>query len=311
MQLATKTLAAIEAALYVDQGAKYRGLLAKLVPLAGDAYSTKEDDWRDHLGASLIGRDCARELWYSFHWATLKKFDGRMLRLFNRGHLEEPRMVALLEMIGCTVWQLTSEGKQFRITGHKGHFGGSLDSVVRGIPDLPDEPILGEFKTHGDKSFTKVKEDGVQAVKWEHFIQMQTYMGKYDLNWALYAAVNKNTDELHMELVKFDAVQYKRYLDRSAMVIDAKEPPPRIGDSPGFFKCKFCDQSKVCHLEDLPAVNCRTCLHSVIEDEGKWRCGEADKMNQLTGWDGNLSSAHQRETDCAFYISNPVFKNKV
>lgn len=311
MQLAVKTLAAIEAALQIDQGAKYRGLLGKLMPLAGDAYSTKEDDWRDHLGASLIGRDCARELWYSFRWTTLTKFDGRMLRLFNRGHLEEPRMVALLEMIGCTVWQLTPEGKQFRISGHRGHFGGSLDSVMRGIPDLPEEAVLGEFKTHGEKSFTKLKEDGVQAAKWEHFIQMQIYMGKNDLKWALYVAVNKNTDELHMELVQFDEVQYKRYLDRSAMIIDAKEPPPRIGDSPGFFKCKFCSHSKVCHLEDLPVKNCRTCLHSSVEDDGRWRCLESEAISPNFDWDGELPPEAQRKTDCKFYLSNPVFKNKV
>jgi len=42
MLLATKTLQAIEEALQKDQGAKFRGHLGELMPLAGDAYSTKE-----------------------------------------------------------------------------------------------------------------------------------------------------------------------------------------------------------------------------------------------------------------------------
>ena len=88
-----------------------------------------------------MGRPCSRELWYTFHWATEKKFEGQTLRLFNRGHLEGPRMMALLKMIGCTIWQFDSEGKQFRIDGHKGHFGGGLDGVVLGVPDSQVEAV--------------------------------------------------------------------------------------------------------------------------------------------------------------------------
>jgi hypothetical protein len=291
MKLATLTLAAIEEALVKDQGARFRGFLGELMPLAGDAYSTKEDDFRNHLGASLIGRECAREVWYGFRWATRKRFDGRMLRLFNRGHLEEPRFVALLMMIGCEVWQVDANGKQFRIGGHKGHFGGSMDGVVRGLPDLPNEAVLTEFKTHGDSSFTKLVASGVLSAKWEHFIQMQIYMGKNGLQWALYAAVNKNNDAIHMELVQFDNVQYQRYLDRSVMIIDSLTPPPKINESPGWFKCKFCDHKDVCHGKALPDRNCRTCAHAVPLENGLWECDlpvcvECLKPQKLTssGW---------------------------
>jgi len=229
MQIATKTLAAIEAALVKDQGAKYRGLLKDLMPTASDAYSTKEEDFRNHLGASLIGRECARELWFSFHWCTLERFDGRMLRLFNTGHLAEPKMVALLKLIGCQVWQIDAYGRQFRINGHRGHFGGSMDGVAVGIPDLPEGvAAITEFKTHGDKSFVKLVADGVRLAKPEHVTQMNIYMGKNNLAYAFYMAENKNTSELHAEIIPFDPIQYQRYLDRSAMIIDSVIPPPRF-----------------------------------------------------------------------------------
>jgi len=298
MQIATKTLTAIESALAADQGAAFRGFLGKLMPLAGDAYSTKQDDWRDHLGASLIGRECARELWYSFHWATLKKFEGRMLRLFNRGHLEEPRFCALLEMIGCQVFQIDANGKQFRITGHKGHFGGSLDAVVIGIPDLPGEAVLAEFKTHGEKSFVKLVANGVTVAKPEHFYQMQTYMGKYNLSWAIYFAVNKNTDEIHAELVQFNEVAYERCLSRSAMIIDSVTPPPGISTSPGFYRCKYCDQNRVCHFQDTPARNCRTCINGLPVDDGKWHCS----LELVT-----LSPEDQRK-GCSAYSIHPALR---
>jgi hypothetical protein len=305
MLLATKTMARIDAAMTEDQGSCYRILLGRLMPLAGDAYSPKHDDWRDHLGASIIGRECSREVWYSFRWSTLKRFDGRMLRLFNRGHLEEPRLIAALQAIGCEVWQTDANGKQFRITGYKGHFGGSMDAVVRGCPDMPDEAILAEFKTHGEKSYLKLVEEGVMRAKWEHFVQMQLYMGKNNLNWALYMATNKNTDAIHAEMIQFDPREYQRYQDRAEMVIDAKEPPPRIGNSPGHFKCKFCDHTKLCYnLGAVPEMNCRTCEYSQIEDDGKWRC-VADHNGLM------LLTPEMQRKGCKQYLVKPSFKNKV
>ena len=303
MRTAVKTLEAINAAMVADQGASFRRHLRDTMPTAEDAYSADEDDFRAHLGASIIGRECSREVWYSFHWATLRKFDGRMLRLFNRGHLEEPRMVALLKMIGCTVYQFTPEGKQYRIVGHKGHYGGSLDAVVIGCPDIPGEPILGEFKTHNEKSFAGLKENGVMSAKWEHFIQMQQYMGKYALNFGLYMGTNKNTDEIHAELVAFDPAQYARYEQRSIQIIESREPLPKISETPGFWKCKFCDQSPVCHGTALPHRNCRTCTHSLPVEGGNWLC-----MLSPTSKRDPLPEALQL-TGCDDYEMNPSIKS--
>lgn len=307
MILATKTLAAINDALILDQGATFRGLLKDLMPLAGDAYDTKNEEFRTHLGASLIGRECNRELWYSFHWATSKKFDGRMIRLFNRGHLEEPRMIALLQMIGCKAWQLDQNGRQFRVTGHRGHFGGSLDAVVRGIPDLPNESCLAEFKTHNEKSFAKLTTEGVVKAKWEHFIQQQIYMGKNSLNWSLYMAVSKNTDELHAELVQFDPIIYAKYDTRAGIIIDATTSPKRINESPSWYKCKFCDHKGVCHDKTvLPAHNCRTCIHSRVGDAGEWFCTEP--MADAAFGDNVPLSPDEQRRGCDNYEMNPEFK---
>ena len=298
--IATKTLEAIETAMYADQGALYRKLLRKWMPLAEDAYSEDQTPFRNHLGASLLGRECARELWFGFRWCLLKKFDGRMLRLFNTGHLLEPKLCAMLEMIGCEIWQADSNGKQFRISGHRGHVGGSMDGVIKGCPDIPEQPILVEFKTHGEKSFLKLQADGVVSAKFEHYVQMMLYCGKNNLAAALYCAVNKNTDELYMEVLYFDESVYKRYLDRSVMIIDSVEPPPRISTTPGFFKCRFCDYQQLCHLSELPAINCRTCSKSRIADEGKWWCEAAQH---------EISPKLQREA-CRVYEMNPVIKGK-
>lgn len=59
---------------------------------------------RRYLGASQIGGACNRAAWYSFHWAGHSApQDPRMLRLFDRGHREEQRMIGYLRMIGVEV----------------------------------------------------------------------------------------------------------------------------------------------------------------------------------------------------------------
>lgn len=270
---AEKTLKAIESALRVDQGAKFRGLLREAINECADAFNgEQESPFRSHLGASLIGRDCARELWYKFRWVNKSNHIGRIVRLFNRGHLEEGRFVALLKLINCQVWQVDEQGKQFRVSMVGGHFGSAIDAVVKGCPDIPDEPIIGEFKTHGDKSFQKLKKVGVREAKLEHFIQMTIYMGYYRLRWALYLAVNKNDDELYAEIVEFDQGIYNAYTQRGEYIVLSPTPPEKLNNSPAFFTCKMCDHREVCHKGYSPERNCRTCKFSVPVRDGTWGC---------------------------------------
>lgn len=74
-------------------------LIDQAVKLAAD------NSFRDHLGGSMIGRACEREIWYGFRHATRPNFSGRILRLFNRGHREEERFVAYLRDVGATVYE--------------------------------------------------------------------------------------------------------------------------------------------------------------------------------------------------------------
>ena len=213
--LATHTVAKIDAMVKADQGSAFREWLGKVIGHIGDAYRTGNEGHRSHMGASLIGGECARAVWYNFRWATKSNFEGRLLRLFNRGHLEEARFIAMLLMIGCDIYQQDENGNQFRISHAEGHFGGSGDGVAVGIPDLPPgTAALTEFKTHNDKSFTELKAKGVRDAKFEHYVQMNVYMRKMGLAVALYLAVNKNTDELYGEIIPLDSAVADQFLDR-------------------------------------------------------------------------------------------------
>lgn len=290
---ASLTVAAIDAAIKADQGNAFRGWLQKVLPHVGDAYGQNDSPFRSHMGASGIGKECPRAVWYSFRWATKPNFEGRMLRLFNRGHIEEARFIAMLLMIGCQVFQQDANGKQFRISDAGGHFGGSGDGVVVGLPDLPPGmPALAEFKTHNAKSFAKLAEQGVRISKPEHYVQMNVYMRKMGLNVGLYLAVNKDDDTLHGEIVHLDPELADRYIDRGVQLVFMPTAPKRVNDSPSWFACKFCDHRAVCHMGATPEKNCRTCEHSVPREDGTWWCESEDRrMTMLFGPKPDVSDA--------------------
>ena len=232
----------------------------------------EDDPDRAYLGASEIGHECGRWLWYRFRWAVAQPWSGRMLRLFDRGQIEEARVIADLRSIGCEVWERDETGQQFRYTAIRGHFGGGLDGVVLGVPEAPKTAHLLEVKTHNAKSFADLVKRGVGAAKPAHFQQMQVYMRMADLERALYVACNKDTDDLYTERIERDRAGAEIVLSRASSIIEAIEPPPGISDDPTHWQCKGCFAHSVCHGTDAPRVNCRTCVHSSVEDAGAWRC---------------------------------------
>ncbi|MGE4486333.1 MAG: hypothetical protein AB7C95_00735 [Synergistaceae bacterium] len=247
-------------------------------PIVHQPIFEKEDNHRTHLGASLIGRDCSRQLWYVFRWAKDITHDARILRLFARGHLEEERFVFFLRQAGITIWQYDTNGRQFRMAACGGHYGGSMDGVGKGFPEKPDTPFLTEFKTHNDKSFALLEAKGVKESKPEHNIQMQQYMGAYGLTHAAYFAVNKNTDAWHAEMVDFNEAEYKLYLARAEHIIFSPFPPPREYGMRSHFKCKWCDYNSLCWTLEGAAVNCRTCAYSKPIEDGAWKCEHVDRV---------------------------------
>ena len=239
----------------------------------------QEDGMRAHLGASVIGDECDRKIWYGFRWATTKHHAGRILRLFNRGHLEENRFVSWLRDAGIIVAPVDpASGDQWRVSAVNGHFGGSLDGIAWNIPGIeqfnltPVDKILTEFKTHNDKSFSKLQVDGVKKSKPQHFAQMQTYMELHKLKLALYLAINKNTDEIHAEFIPYDGITGNMMVGKASHLIPLATPPQRISADPSWFVCKFCDHSDTCHRKAPMAVNCRTCVSSLPTEGGEWFC---------------------------------------
>jgi hypothetical protein len=253
---------------------------------------------RTHLGASILGRKCLRQVWYDWRWMHITKHQGRLLRLFARGQREEAALAFYLVQAGLIVKAGPAPGQQFTFADHDGHFGGSSDGIIAGVniplPDFNLEgPGLAEYKTHGEKSFAELAgklEDyrkyvtdpvnvkfpgkGVLTAKVEHYVQMQIYMHYFGLKWALYVAVCKNTDDLYLEFIQYKPELAQAYIDRARQIIYAQHPPTRISNDPSWWECRFCDFREICHRAATPAQNCRSCIYAAPGPAGTWHCSK-------------------------------------
>lgn len=263
-------------------------------------HERKNDTWMpSSIPVSKLGGPCDRQLWYHYRHCGGHPFEGRMLRLFETGNLQEPRFTEELRGIGCEVLDVdVNTGKQFLVTWLDGHVRGYADAVVLGIPEAPKTWHLGEYKTHKAKSFRALVKHGVRKHKPEHFTQMQVYMHLLVLTRAIYLAVNKDTDELYAERINYDEKHALEQLGRAKNVVESMVPPEQISDSSEFYQCKWCDYKKLCfgiHVEaddpdtegSLPILvkSCRQCCHAgpVIDQGvnkdgyGRWVCAKHDR----------------------------------
>lgn len=247
-----------------------------------------EEPPRGYLGWSQIGETCDRALWYSFRWAEREALDGRMLRLFNTGHLEEARVLQELKDAGVEVWDRDpATGEQFEVVSVNGHLRGHLDAIARGLPEAPKTAHLVDVKTVRAKKFEELLKKGMRELYPKYWAQAHGYMGKMQLPRAMFIFVCKDDDRIHLERFEFDRAEFERFEQRAARIVAAAEPPPRISTDPAWHVCKYCSYHALCHATAAPQVNCRTCAHSTPATEGAWSCAryqvEIPIENQLQG----------------------------
>lgn len=227
-------------------------------------------DWKDvahrvraHLGASVIGKECPRSVALTYRKASPDHaVNGRMVRLFNRGHMEEARLAACLQVAGFHLKLISKDGGQ--ISYRTGDLQGSVDGVIR----LQDGSLaVLEFKTMNRQAWEKLEKDG--QIKPEHMAQMQCGMHGLGLGRALYIASCKDTDAIQVYLVDYEGEPVE--LLNLAADITHGFIPPKLVDTD--FRCRFCDHKAFCHRGAAPIASCRTCVHASFDGNGRVTCG--------------------------------------
>lgn len=229
------------------------------------------DLYLGRLGSSFIGEECVRQIWLSWRGYDRETFDGRLLRLFETGHLQEERIVKDLRRAGIAVWDKQEDGSQYEFRDETGHFVTKLDGVVKDVPESSKPHIL-EVKTHNKNSFSALTKKGVREAKPLHYSQMQVSMALANIERALYVAVCKDDEQFYVERLKADKTEQTKLLNKVKKLTEARLWPAGISDDASAFGCKFCSMKSVCLKEKQPLRHCRTCRMCTPGAEGKWVC---------------------------------------
>jgi len=262
-------------------------IIENTVTLIDKYHESKQEPPRFHLGASLIGHKCERYLWLSFRWAVIQKFEGRILRLFRRGHLEEANIIKDLRDIGVDI-----RASQNRVNFGK-HFSGSVDGIIySGLPESPSKKHVAEFKTHSKKSFDDLEKSGLQKSKPLHYAQMQVYMLGMKIDRSFYLAVCKDDDRIYYERVKLDKAFAESLVEKGHRITMSDRLPPPMSTDQTWYECKFCPAHDFCFgSKQTKEANCRTCAHSTVKDESihceRWGSDIPDKA-QYQGCDSHV-----------------------
>jgi hypothetical protein len=173
-------------------------------------------------------------------------------------------------------------GNQFGFvakTAPTGHFCGSIDGVIKGIPQAPATWHVWEHKTTNERNFNKLKKlldnnnekNVLELWNSAYYAQAQLYMYHAKLK-RHYMTVSLAGE---LESIGFrtnlDSDYAKEVVDKAQFLIDLDSPPKREYSGNGF-PCGWCHFKQVCDSQRLPSINCRTCIHGVPADDGKWHC---------------------------------------
>ncbi len=219
---------------------------------------------RTYLGGSRLGQPCERALQFEFAGAPKDggfDFDGQTLRIFEIGHALEDLAIRWLRGAGFDLYTRKgnrADGQQFGFSIAGGRVRGHVDGIIAAAPGQLGlaVPALWECKTMNARNWRETVAKGVVIAKPVYAAQIALYQAYMEgivpgicSNPALFTAINKDTAELHHELVAFDAGLAQRMSDRAVRILqatDAGELLPRIATTSDFHECRMCPWGQRC-----------------------------------------------------------------
>jgi hypothetical protein len=212
-----------------------------------EAVEPPSPNYREYLGASLIGNDCQRKI--QFIWFCDPMFPRRTKDIFARGHFFEGVMRQHLIDAGFKF----ADPEKLAFSTADNLFRGHADGIIVDGPQIPAliYPALWECKCLNAKGWRAVARDGLKGLYKVYAAQVAVYQAYLDVtNPALFSVVNADTCERLHFAVPFDAELAQTMSDRAVAIIEATkagELLPRIVDNPEDWRCRMCPWKERCY----------------------------------------------------------------
>jgi len=242
----------------------HRPKLSEEISALIDKALTKENEQqtpRDYLGASRLGVSCNRALQFEYSETPKdegQNFSGKILRIFQAGHVFEELAIKWLRDAGFELVTNKPNGDQFGFSVVGGKIRGHIDGVITSAPNELNLkfPMLWECKSLNNKSWNDTVKKGLVISKPIYAAQIAIYQAYMESsipdiskNPALFTAINKDTAEIHFELIPFDKSLAQSLSDKAVKILtatDAGELLPRISSDSSYFECRLCPWSERC-----------------------------------------------------------------
>lgn len=212
---------------------------------------------RDYLGASLIGNECPRQIWYTYRGYSAEPFSAETLWNFEDGHRTEDLIAdrfRKLDFIEIHTHDPKS-GNQFGFSDFNGKFKGHCDGFIKGLIQAPNAWHVWECKASSEKKWKefhncKAKYDDKQVLEnwnYNYFVQAQLYMHYFKVDRHYMTVAYAGGRDLASCRTEYQPEVAEKYRDRAHKIINSIHEPPRISDKKDYYICRWCNFKDECH----------------------------------------------------------------
>lgn len=210
---------------------------------------------RNYIGASFIGHQCDRFIYYSYHNAPHAPIDWKGAFAIQNGHADEIVLANRLRMVEGIVLETEDlNGKQFGFSKFNGKYKGHYDGKITGLIQAPKTKHIWEAKSCNEKKFNNLKKcieekeekDSLEAWDKIFYAQAVVYMEEEKVERHYLTACMPGVRDI-ISVRTHRNSNYAKFLEAKAeRIIETKSAPQRIGENRDFFVCKFCKFSDFC-----------------------------------------------------------------
>lgn len=209
---------------------------------------SKPREQRAYIGASSIGSECPRKLWYQLKGYP-QKYDAKSLRRFDDGHAVEERILNWLRQIpNIKLWTHDENGEQFGFSTLGGLYQGHYDGVIEidgilYVLEIKASTKQGDLIRLGEKF-----PEPFVLEQWneEYYAQAMTYCKFANIENHLLICADAGGRKLHIVRTPYNAEYADALLMKAERIANAKEPPNKVGGR-NYFKCKMCSFYGECY----------------------------------------------------------------
>lgn len=211
---------------------------------------------RNYLGASSIGQECERQIWYGYHNYAGEPFKAETLWNFEDGHRTEDLIAERLRRIpGIELWTHDDNGQQFGFSMFDDKFKGHVDGIIRGILQAPKTVHVWECKACAEKKYnsfvtlrsTYPEKEVLEQWDKSYYAQAQVYMHTLNITRHYLTVARAGGRDLVSCRTDYNKEVAERYLEKAERILGSISYPPKISSRSDFYICKMCKFKEICH----------------------------------------------------------------